>query len=83
MRISSVRKINPPLPLDQHLHFLEQSGQMRYTIGDLASRPETDQRVTKALNDGLQAALAVNKTPAQALGDAQAEGERILKPYRT
>ena len=41
-----------------------------------------NQRVTKALNDGLQAALTGTKTPEQAMKDAQAEAERILKPYR-
>src|SRR5947207_2721458 len=55
--------------------------QLQYAVAELSTHE--NQRVTKALNDGLQAALVVNKTPAQALGDAQAEGERILKPYRT
>ena len=41
-----------------------------------------NQRVTKALNDGLQAALTGAKPPAQAMADAQAEAERILKSYR-
>jgi sn-glycerol 3-phosphate transport system substrate-binding protein len=41
-----------------------------------------NQRVTKALNDGLQAALTGAKPPAQAMKDAQAEAERILRPYR-
>src|SRR5438477_910 len=30
--------------------FLEQTGQARFAIGDLASRPETDQRVIKAVS---------------------------------
>jgi sn-glycerol 3-phosphate transport system substrate-binding protein len=55
--------------------------QLQYAVAELSTHE--NQRVTKALNDGLQAALAVNKSPAQALGDAQAEAERILKPYRT
>ena len=55
--------------------------QLQYAVAELSTHE--NQRVTKALNDGLQAALAVNKPPAQALGDAQAEAERILKPYRT
>ena len=38
-----------------------------------------NQRVTKALNDGLQAALTGTKTPAQAMKDAQAEADRILR----
>ena len=41
-----------------------------------------NQRVTKALNDGLQAALTGTKTPEQALKDAQGEAERILARYR-
>jgi sn-glycerol 3-phosphate transport system substrate-binding protein len=55
--------------------------QLQYAVAELSTHE--NQRVTKALNDGLQAALAVTKTPAQAMGDAQAEAERILKPYRT
>ena len=39
-------------------------------------------RTTKVLNDALAAALTGTKTPEKALGDAQAEMERILKPYR-
>jgi sn-glycerol 3-phosphate transport system substrate-binding protein len=41
-----------------------------------------NQRVTKAFNDALQAAILGTKPPAQALAEAQAEAERILKPYR-
>jgi sn-glycerol 3-phosphate transport system substrate-binding protein len=41
-----------------------------------------NQRVTKALNDGLQAALTGAKTPAQAMKDAQAEAERLLRSHR-
>jgi len=41
-----------------------------------------NQRVTKALNDGLQAALTGTKTPAQAMKDAQAEADRILRSYK-
>jgi sn-glycerol 3-phosphate transport system substrate-binding protein len=41
-----------------------------------------NQRVTKALNDGLQAALTGAKTPAQAMKDAQAEADRLLRSYR-
>ncbi len=39
-------------------------------------------RTTKVLNDALAAALTGNKTPEQALTDAQAEIDRILRPYR-
>jgi sn-glycerol 3-phosphate transport system substrate-binding protein len=41
-----------------------------------------NQRVTKALNDGLQAALTGAKPPEQAMKDAQREADRILRPYR-
>jgi sn-glycerol 3-phosphate transport system substrate-binding protein len=41
-----------------------------------------NQRVTKALNDGLQAALTGTKTPADAMKDAQREADRLLRPYR-
>ncbi|SKA39390.1 carbohydrate ABC transporter substrate-binding protein, CUT1 family (TC 3.A.1.1.-) [Enhydrobacter aerosaccus] len=41
-----------------------------------------NQRVTKVFNDNLQAALLGTKTPAQALKDAQAEADRILKAYQ-
>jgi ABC-type methionine transport system ATPase subunit len=41
-----------------------------------------NQRVTKALNDGLQAALTGTKTPEQALKDAQREADRILRAYK-
>jgi sn-glycerol 3-phosphate transport system substrate-binding protein len=54
--------------------------QLQYAVAELSTHE--NQRVTKALNDGLQAALTGAKTPAQAMKDAQAEAERILKPYR-
>jgi len=41
-----------------------------------------NQRVTKALNDGLQAALTGAKTPKDAMRDAQREAERLLREYR-
>lgn len=39
-------------------------------------------RTTKILNDALAAALTGGKSPEQALADAQAEIDTILKPYR-
>jgi sn-glycerol 3-phosphate transport system substrate-binding protein len=54
--------------------------QLQYAVAELSTHE--NQRVTKALNDGLQAALTGTKTPEQALKDSQAEAERILKPYR-
>jgi sn-glycerol 3-phosphate transport system substrate-binding protein len=41
-----------------------------------------NQRVTKALNDALQASLTGTKEPAAALADAQKEADRLLKPYK-
>ena len=41
-----------------------------------------NQRVTQALNDGLQAALTGAKTPEQALKDAQREAARLLRSYK-
>ena len=41
-----------------------------------------NQRVTQALNDGLQAALTGAKTPEQALKDAQREADRLLRSYK-
>jgi sn-glycerol 3-phosphate transport system substrate-binding protein len=41
-----------------------------------------NERVTKALNDGLQAALTGAKTPEQAMKDAQAEANRLLRGYK-
>jgi len=41
-----------------------------------------NQRVTQALNDGLQAALTGAKTPEQAMKDAQREGDRLLRSYK-
>jgi sn-glycerol 3-phosphate transport system substrate-binding protein len=54
--------------------------QLQYAVAELSTHE--NQRVTKALNDGLQAALTGGKTPAQAMKDAQAEAERILRPYQ-
>ncbi|MEI2416643.1 ABC transporter substrate-binding protein [Orrella sp. JC864] len=41
-----------------------------------------NQRVTKLLNDALQAALTGAKTPEAAMADAQREADRILRAYR-
>ena len=54
--------------------------QLEYSVAELSTHD--NQRVTKALNDGLQAALTGTKTPEAAMKDAQREAERILKPYR-
>jgi sn-glycerol 3-phosphate transport system substrate-binding protein len=54
--------------------------QLPYAKAELSTHD--NQRVTKALNDGLQAALTGTKTPEQALRDAQREAERLLKSYK-
>ena len=54
--------------------------QLPHAVAELSTHE--NQRVTKALNDGLQAALTGAKPPAQALKDAQVEADRILRPYR-
>jgi sn-glycerol 3-phosphate transport system substrate-binding protein len=41
-----------------------------------------NQRVTKVLNDALQAVLTGAKSPKQALSDAQGESDRILHAYK-
>jgi sn-glycerol 3-phosphate transport system substrate-binding protein len=54
--------------------------QLQFSVAELSTHE--NQRVTKALNDGLQAALTGAKTPEVAMRDAQREAERILRPYR-
>jgi sn-glycerol 3-phosphate transport system substrate-binding protein len=54
--------------------------QLPYAKAELSTHE--NQRVTKALNDGLQAALLGTKTPEAALKDAQRESERILRPFK-
>ena len=47
--------------------------QLQYSVAELSTHD--NQRVTKALNDGIQAALTGAKEPAQAMKDAQAEAD--------
>jgi sn-glycerol 3-phosphate transport system substrate-binding protein len=54
--------------------------QLPYAKAELSTHD--NQRVTKALNDGLQAALTGTKTSEQAMKDAQRESERILRTYK-
>ncbi|MDB5592089.1 ABC transporter substrate-binding protein [Enterovirga sp.] len=54
--------------------------QLQYAAAELSTHE--NQRVTKALEDNIQAALNGSKAPDRALKDAQAEAERVLKPYR-
>ena len=54
--------------------------QLPYAKAELSTHD--NQRVTKALNDGLQAALTGSKPADQAMKDAQREADRLLKPFR-
>ena len=54
--------------------------QLPYAKAELSTHD--NQRVTKALNDGLQAALTGAKTPEQAMKDAQREAERLLRSFK-
>ncbi|NKE45629.1 ABC transporter substrate-binding protein [Roseomonas frigidaquae] len=54
--------------------------QLEHAVAELST--QENQRVTKALNDNLQAALTGRKQAAPAMADAQAEAERILRSYR-
>jgi sn-glycerol 3-phosphate transport system substrate-binding protein len=54
--------------------------QLPYAKAELSTHD--NQRVTKALNDGLQAALTGTKTPEAAMKDAQREAERLLRQYK-
>ena len=54
--------------------------QLKYAKAELSTHD--NQRVTKALNDGLQAALTGTKTPEQAMKDAQREADRLLRSYK-
>ena len=54
--------------------------QLPFSVAEFSTHD--NQRVTKALNDALQAALTGTKTPAVALGEAQREADRILRAYK-
>ncbi len=54
--------------------------QLQYAVAEFSTHD--NQRVTKALNDGLQAALTGTKSPADAMKDAQREADRILRAYK-
>ncbi len=54
--------------------------QLRYAVPELSTHD--NQHVTKALNDGLQAALTGRKPPRTALHEAQATAARILRRYQ-
>jgi sn-glycerol 3-phosphate transport system substrate-binding protein len=54
--------------------------QLKHAVAELSTHE--NQRVTEALNDGLQAALTGAKSPEAAMKDAQREADRILRSYR-
>ena len=54
--------------------------QLKDAVAELSTHD--NQRVTKALNDALQAILTGAKEAKPALDEAQAEANRILKPYQ-
>ncbi len=53
--------------------------QLRYAVPELSTHE--NQRVTKALNDALQAALVGLRDPEQALEQAQETATRLLRPF--
>ena len=54
--------------------------QLAHAVPELSTHD--NQRVTQALNDGLQAALTGRKPPGPALAEAQATGMRLLKGFK-
>jgi sn-glycerol 3-phosphate transport system substrate-binding protein len=54
--------------------------QLQYAVAELSTHD--NQRVTQALNDGLQAALLGRKAPEASLAEAQATASRLLRPFR-
>jgi sn-glycerol 3-phosphate transport system substrate-binding protein len=54
--------------------------QLQHSVAELSTHE--NQRVTKALNDAIQASLTGSKPPAESLKAAQREATRILKPFK-
>jgi sn-glycerol 3-phosphate transport system substrate-binding protein len=54
--------------------------QLQYATAELSTYQTG--RVRKLLDDAIQAALTGQKSPAEALGEAQAQAERLLRPYQ-
>ena len=54
--------------------------QLKYATAELSTYQTG--RVRKLLDDAIQAALTGKKSPAKALKEAQAQAERLLKPYQ-
>jgi sn-glycerol 3-phosphate transport system substrate-binding protein len=53
--------------------------QLRHAVPELSTHE--NQRVTKALNDAIQAALVGLRDPEQALEQAQESATRLLRPF--
>ena len=70
--------------MKQYLKEVPEAGvardQLQYSVAEFSTHD--NQRVTKALNDNVQAALSGTKAPEAALKDAQRESDRILRSYR-
>ncbi len=54
--------------------------QLQYAVAELSTYD--NQRVARTMDDAIQAVLTGQKTPEAALDGAQAEADRLLKPYR-
>jgi sn-glycerol 3-phosphate transport system substrate-binding protein len=54
--------------------------QLQYAVPELSTHD--NQRVTQALNDGVQAALTGRTSPEAALAEAQATATRLLQPFK-
>jgi sn-glycerol 3-phosphate transport system substrate-binding protein len=80
--------VSPPAwetaAMKQHIAGFPQAAVARDQLSQAVAELSTheNQRVTRALNAGLAAALSGTKTPQQAMQDAQAEAMRILLPYQ-
>jgi sn-glycerol 3-phosphate transport system substrate-binding protein len=53
--------------------------QLQYAVAELSTHD--NQRVTQALNDGVQGALLGRKAPEAALAEAQGTASRLLRPF--
>ena len=54
--------------------------QLKHAVPELTVHD--NQRITKVINDALQAIMTGTKTAAVALKEAQAESDRLLKDYK-
>jgi sn-glycerol 3-phosphate transport system substrate-binding protein len=68
----------------EHLAAFPQAAVARDQLSNAVAELSTheNQRVTRALNAGLAAALTGTKTPREAMKDAQTQAEHILLPYQ-